>query len=115
MQDLKLDFENKRLLNEVVDRKERVIQHITVSVRTWMQDFFLNQYFGIDYTNAWDNLTLLELYIREQVEAISGVFSVNFVKVAKGKDHNNRTYINVDVNLTYDNEIIDISEQIMGR
>lgn len=85
MKDLKLDFINKKMLNEIVNKKERIVQQIIVAVRSWIGDFFLNENFGIDYDNSWGNTLLLELYIREQVEAIDGVFVVNSIDVKKRK------------------------------
>lgn len=115
MKDIKLDFTTKHLVNETIDGKKRVIQQITVAVRTWLKDFFLNEYFGVDYDNCWGNTTLLELYIKEQTEAIPGVFTVNSVSVARKKTFDGITYFQVDINITYENEILDISEEITGR
>lgn len=115
MKDIKIDFENRKLLNETIDGKDRVIQQIKVAVRTWINDFFLNENFGIDYHTCWTNLTLLELYVREQVEAIDGIFSVQRINVQKIKDERNIDYIKIDIGITYENDEIAIIERIMGR
>ena len=52
MKDLQLDFINKKMLNKVVDNKARVHQQITVGVRSFIGDFFLNDNYGINYSNC---------------------------------------------------------------
>lgn len=115
MKDIKIDFENKKLLNQTVEGKDRIIQQIKVAVRTWINDFFLNEAFGVDYINCWTNLTLLELYVREQVEAISGIFSAQKVSVEKVKDIGGLDYIKVDIGIIYEDDEITVTERIMGR
>ena len=61
MKDLQLDFINKKMLNKVVDNKARVHQQITVGVRSFIGDFFLNDNYGINYSNCWSNLCLFQV------------------------------------------------------
>ena len=49
MKDLKLDFINKKVINELIDKKDRVIQQIRLAVNVWVGDWFLDETFGVDY------------------------------------------------------------------
>ena len=46
MKDLRLDFENKTIINEYIDNQERILQQIKLAVRSWKKDFFINEDFG---------------------------------------------------------------------
>ena len=47
MKDLKLDFVNKKVINELIDKKDRVIQQIRLAVNVWVGDWFLDEDFGV--------------------------------------------------------------------
>ena len=86
MKDLKLDFKNKKMLNDTVDRLNRVHQQITVAVRCFLGDWFLNDNYGINYSNCWSNPNLTKIFIKEQIEAINGVVSVTEISLRKSDD-----------------------------
>lgn len=101
MKDLKLDFQNKKMLNATVDEKERVHQQIIVGVRSFLGDFFLNDNYGINYSNCWSNPNLTKIFIKEQIEAISGVISVASIEVKKSTDKYKTLIINATVKTEY--------------
>lgn len=110
MKDLKIDFINQKLLNQTVDKKDRVHQQITVGVRSFLGDFFLNDNFGVNYSNRWANPSLTKIFIKEQIEAIPGVYSVVNLDVQKSQDKYKTLIINATVKT--DDGIIDITENI---
>lgn len=115
MQDIKLDFINKKMLNEYTDKKDRVVQQIIVACRSWLGDFFWNEFFGVDYDNSWGNSQLMELYIKQQVLEIKGVSSINKIEIKKIKDINFRDKFVLDLSIIYNKEEISISDIILGR
>ena len=110
MKDLQLDFINKKMLNKVVDNKARVHQQITVGVRSFIGDFFLNDNYGINYSNCWSNPTLTKIFIKEQIEAIPGVLRVVDLNITKSIDRFKTLVINATVKTN--DEIIDINEEV---
>ena len=110
MKDLQLDFINKKMLNKVVDNKARVHQQITVGVRSFIGDFFLNDNYGINYSNCWSNPTLTKIFIKEQIEAIHGVLRVIDLSITKSTDRFKTLVINATVKTN--DEIIDINEEV---
>lgn len=101
MKDLQLDFINKKMLNKTVDEKDRVHQQITVGVRSFLGEFFLNDNFGINYSNCWSNPGLTKIFIKEQIEAISGVVAVEKIDIQKSKDIYKTLIINTVVKTIY--------------
>lgn len=108
MKDLKLDFTNKKMLNEIVNYKERTHQQITVGVRSFMGDFFLNDNYGINYSNCWSNPSLTKIFVKEQIEAIPGVVSVEKIDVKKSNDIYKTIIINATVKTEYGIDTLDI-------
>lgn len=113
MLDLKLDFDNKKLLNETIDKKDRVIQHIKTSVRSWLGDFYLDASFGVDYDNSWGDIRFIEISIRKQIKKIQGVQEIKNIEVIKSKDINQSTIYIVNVSILYNKEMIEISNLII--
>lgn len=113
MQDIKIDFVNNKLLNEYIDKKDRVIQQIIVGCRSWLGDFFLNENFGVDYDNAWGNQQIMKVSVREQIESIPGVSSINSINIRKDRDVNNRVQFIINAEIVYDNDIITISDLLI--
>lgn len=109
MRDLKLDFHNKTILNEYIDKKNRVIQQIKVAVRTWQGDFFLNTDFGVPYTECWSNTLLMQTSLKDVVSQISGVSNIANCKVNKIKKYD-RDFYEAYIVIIYDNEEITIRE-----
>lgn len=106
MQDLKLDFKNKKMLNETVDKIQRIHQQITVGVRSFLGDWFLNDNYGINYSNCWSNPNLTKIFIKEQIEAISGVISVIELTLRKSDDRYKTLIINATVKTEYSQLLI---------
>lgn len=104
MKDIKLDFVNKKALNEFVDNRDRIHQQIIVGVRSFLGDFFLNDNYGVNYKNSWNNETLMKLFIKEQIEAIDGVVAVTDIQIKRQKDTTNRQVfvINASVRTIYE-------------
>ena len=112
MKDLKLDFENKAIINQYVNEKDRVLQHIKVAVRSWQGDWFLNEDWGVDYDNSWGSELTMSTYIQRQIKQVSGVLSIDSFTISTDtSDENNIKYI-INTNITLDSGIITISEVI---
>lgn len=110
MKDLQLDFINKKMLNKIVDAKPRTHQQITVGVRSFIGDFFLNDNFGINYSNCWSNPNLTKIFIKEQIEAIPGVLAVEKIDIQKSNDSYKTLIVNATVKTEYG--IDNITEEI---
>ena len=110
MKDIKLDFVNKKALNEFVDNRDRIHQQIIVGVRSFLGDFFLNDNYGVNYKNSWNNETLMKLFIKEQIEAIDGVVAVTDIQIKRQKDTTNRQIFVINANIR---TIYETSENII--
>lgn len=111
MKDLKLDFVNKTVINEYVDKKERVSQQIKLAVNVWTQDWMLDETFGVDYDSSWGNQELMENYIRAQIAQVPGVKTISSFTIQRIADGNN-VYFQIDTTVVYNGEVLDISEMI---
>lgn len=110
MKDIKIDFVNDKILDEYIEGKDRIVQQIIVACRSWLGDFFLNEDFGVDYDNSWSNDQIMSSSIRQQIEAIPDVESVNKVSVVKSKDSRDEYKFTVNAEIVYNNEIFSISK-----
>lgn len=112
MKDLKIDFDNKKILNIAVDRQDRVFQQAKVAIRSWKKDFFINEDFGVDYNNSWHDDLLMNANIVSQLKQIDGINAIQSSTVKREKDINDRTYFQLNTNIALDNDVINITETI---
>lgn len=110
MKDFKIDFDNNKMLNEFVDKKERVVQQIIVSCRSWLEDFFLNENFGINYDNSWGDQDFMEMFIKDQILAIDGVDSINKIDISKKRNTLNEVQYYLEAEIVYDKDLFVISD-----
>lgn len=111
MKDLQIDFTNKKLINKFVDNKDRVIQQIRISINVWIQDWFIDETFGIDYDSCWENRELMGLYVKNQIAQVPGVqdivsFSIETISSS------DEVYFKIDTSIKFEGEVLDISEYI---
>ena len=111
MKDLKLDFINKKVINQFVDKKDRVIQQIRIAVNVWVGDWFLDEEFGVDYDNSWGSQELMELYIKQQIKQVSGVNKIESFLIKK-ISNDAEQYFKIDVTIKFEGEVLEISEII---
>lgn len=111
MKDLKLDFINKKVINQLVDKKERVIQQIRIAVNIWVGDWMLDEEFGVDYDNSWSSQELMELYIKKQIAQVSGVNKIDSFTIEK-ISNDTEQYYKIDVTIIFEGEVLEISEII---
>lgn len=111
MKDLKLDFENKTVINDYVDKKQRVSQQIKLAINVWTQDWMLDETFGVDYDSSWGNQQLMENYIRAQILQVAGVKTISKFTIERIADENN-VYFKIDTTVVYNGEVLDISETV---
>lgn len=112
MKDIKLDFINKKMLNETVDDQQRISQQIKVAVRSWKADFFINTDFGINYDDSWGDMLLMKSYISDQIREIEGVFGINSISISRKKDSQNRTFFEINAEVRLKNTSVNILEFI---
>jgi len=112
MKDIQLDFNNKKIINNLIDKKDRVSQQIRIAVNVWIGDWFLNEDFGVDYDNSWGNILLMETYIKDQIRQVSGISSIKSFKIEKLLGSDEKIQFKIDAILIYKNDIITISEMI---
>lgn len=111
MKDLQLDFENKTVINSFIDKKQRVSQQIRLAVNVWIEDWFLDETFGIDYQAAFRNQQLMENYVKAQILQVSGIKSIKSFTIQTVTNEND-VYFQVDTILIYNGEVLEISEII---
>lgn len=112
MKDLRLDFENKTIINEYIDNQERILQQIKLAVRSWKKDFFINEDFGVDYDNCWHDMLLMKAYISNSIQAVPGVVRINYINVTKNKDSNDKVQFVIEAEIIFDKGQINILEAI---
>ena len=106
-----LDFVNKKVINELIDKKERVIQQIRIAVNVWLGDWFLDEDFGIDYDSSWGSQELMELYIKEQIKQVPGVNKIDSFSIKK-ISNDTEQYFQIDTVVKFEGEVLEISELI---
>ena len=111
MKDLKLDFINKKVINELTDKKDRVIQQIRLAVNVWIGDWFLDETFGVDYDNSWGSQELMELHIKQQIKQVSGVNKIESFTIQK-ISNDTEQYFKIDTTIKFEGEVLEISEII---
>ena len=111
MKDLKLDFVTKKVINELIDKKERVIQQIRIAVNVWLGDWFLDEDFGIDYDSSWGSQELMELYVKEQIKQVPGINKIDSFSIKK-ISNDIEQYFQIDTVVKFEGEVLEISEII---
>jgi len=109
---LKLDFINKDVINEYINNKERVLQQIKLAVQVWKGDWMLDEEFGIDYDSSWGNTLTMSTYIQSQIKQVSGVSSIISFSIEKNTIEESNIEYFVDAQISFENEILIISEGI---
>lgn len=112
MKDIKIDFINKKMLNEYIDNKDRVIQQIKLAVQVWKEDWLLNEDFGVDYDTAWGDTLTMGADIQEQIKQVPGITSIQSFDIAKDTSDENNIMYRIDTEVKFNNEVIQISEVI---
>lgn len=112
MKDIKLDFLNKTVINEYVDKKDRVLQQIRLAIQTWLGDWDLDETFGIDYDNSWQNQSLMEFYIRKMILQVQGVSQINSLTINKELDDNDFLTYFIQTSVVFDGEVLIVDERI---
>ena len=111
MKDLKLDFVNKKVINQLIDKKDRVIQQIRIAVNVWVGDWMLDEEFGVDYDNSWGSQELMELYIKKQIAQVSDVSKIESFTIEK-ISNDTEQYFKIDTTIIFEGEVLEISEII---
>ena len=111
MKDLKLDFINKKVINELIDKKDRVIQQIRLAINIWVGDWFLDEDFGVDYDNSWGSQEHMELYIKQRIKQVSGVNKIESFTIEK-VSNDTEQYFKIDTTIIFEGEVLEISEII---
>jgi len=111
LKDLELDFINKKIINKLIDGKERVNQQIRLAVNTFIGDWLLDEEFGVDYFNSWSSKQLMEFFIRQQIKQVSGVDAIKsfFIEMIA---NDNKQYFKIDTEIKYEGDILKINEII---
>lgn len=108
MKDLKLDFINKTVIDAYVDDKDRVVQQIKLAVQTWIEDWGLDETFGIDYDNAWYSNSLMEFYVRKMILQVDGVSQIDTFSLIKEEDDNGYITYFIKVTIVLNGEVVKI-------
>lgn len=90
--DLKLDYENKTVINQFIKGKEQIVQAVILSLQCWAGDWYLDGDFGIEYDLRLDNRALLLADIEEVIMSNEGVISVQDLDVKVKYDENIRYF-----------------------
>lgn len=114
MKDIALDFTNKKMLNQYIDKHDRIAQQIRVAVRSWKKDFFVDEDFGVDYDNCWGDMLLMKAYITASMQKVAGVLRVNSVTISKQKDRENNVVFKINAEVTVENGSINVTELVEG-
>lgn len=112
MKDIKLDFINKVVIDEYVDKKDRVLQQIRLAVQTWVGDWGLDETFGVDYDNSWQNMSLMEFHIRKMILQVEGISQINVFNIIKELDDNNYLTYFINTQVVFDGEVIVVDERV---
>ena len=112
MKDIKLDFENKKIINSYINNKDRVIQQIRLAVQVWKEDWLLNEEFGVDYDRAWGDMLIMGADIQEQIKQVPGISSIQSFDIKKDTSDENNIMYRINTEVKFNNEVIQISEAI---
>ena len=112
MKDLRLDFENKDIINSYINNKDRVLQQIKLAVQVWIGDWSLDEDFGIDYDNSWGNTLTMSTYVQAQIKQVSGVSSIESFTIEKNTNDESNIQYYINATSRFENEILMISEGI---
>ena len=112
MKDIKLDFNNKTILNEYIDNKDRVKQQVKVVLNIWKKDWFINEDLGVDYLNAFNNESLMLFEVQSAILGISGVSSISSSNIETTSDSSGKRIFTINAEIIVDSEVLNISEVI---
>lgn len=112
MKDIKLDFLNKVVIDEYIDKKDRVLQQIRLAINTWLEDWGLDETFGIDYDNSWQNQSLMEFYIRKMILQVEGISQINTFTINKELDNNNYLTYFIKTEVVFEGEVLIVDERV---
>lgn len=99
--DIKLDFENKKLVNEYVNSTERILQQIKIAVRIFKNHWYFARDYGVSYAENSSRSKIITREVREMIEQVPGVDKVKTISVEEQFDRYGNGYfiISADINL----------------
>lgn len=114
MKDIRLDFENKTIIDEFVDNQDRIAQQIRLAVKSWQNDFFINTDFGVEYDVCWGDILLMRAYIAEAIKNVPGVSDIESINISKKKQYLpiEKDYFEIQAEIIFNNSAINILEII---
>ena len=71
----------------------------------------LDEEFGVDYDNSWGSQELMELYVKRQIEQVSGVNKLENFSIEK-ISNDTEQYFKIDTTIIFEGEVLEISEII---
>ncbi len=114
MKSIKIDFENKKLLNQYCVRTDRVLQSARIAVHIWLKDWLLDETIGINYDYCWGNQLMMELDLRRAIQNVEGIDRITSLKLKKEKDnYNNFEYI-ADITVVINGQNFVITDTVIG-
>lgn len=86
LKDLRLDYTNKKIINEFIKGNELVVQSVILSLQCWLGDWYLDGDFGTPYDERTNNKSMLLADIEEVILSNDGVSSVQNLTIDVVKD-----------------------------
>lgn len=90
LRDLKLDFVNKKIINEFLKGRELIIQKVVLALQTWAGDWYLDGSIGIPYSLRFENKALLLADIQEVILSVDGVASIQDLDIKTEYENPNK-------------------------
>lgn len=107
LQDLTLDFKNKKIINRFLKGKHLILQKVVLALQCWVGDWFLDGDYGIKYGVRLENESLLLADIQDVIKSVDGVVAVHDIETKITYDGERFTQKVLNINatiITEDNE-----------
>lgn len=79
--DIKLDFENESLINELTSGKDRVLQQIKIALRIWWGHWKWASEYGVDYQEKLRNKNIIKSQVSDMILQVDGVQKIVSISI----------------------------------
>lgn len=112
--DIKLDFNNHTIINELVSGKDRILQQIKIAVRIWYYQWQWDSEYGINCPEDLRNKNLLLSQVSNMISQVDGVQKIINITIDDVFDSHGKGELILNAIIYLDGELIKIENEALA-